>query len=281
MPESREKIFYQHIQRFLNLLLTETCENDLTNAIRRLCQMQFVDKFGLVHAAHEEKLLLMQSNWSIGLLWVLQKQSQDIRRNQHPFNHPHFEIREPFGAWLNAEYQLWRACFDFADTFSESNILDHQSATESWFVTTLERIMEDWNHSLLNQRKRDRLEQLNEELKLLSDGINPFSADASDERQRYNLINLALAIATPKNNDNNKLKLRRKQFRDFTWKSYIDARWGWAKRFSSEAFKITRLTEEKFEVVLGGRQSRTLYPAPTQSFLKQSRKKKSLTIGSA
>ena len=270
--ETSAKIFYRDVQRFAASLLTETCETYLTNAIRSLCRIRFVDKFGLINPAQEEKLLLMQSNWNIGLLWVLQKQSQDIRRNQYPFNNPHFEIREPFGAWLNAEYLLWCACFDFADTFSGSDILEHQNATASWFSTTLERIIEDWNHSLLNQTKRDHMVELNEEVKLLTDGINPFNSEASGERQRYNLINLAFTIATPQSGDNNKLKQRRKRFRSFTWKIYVNARRDWMKRFSCEAIKNTRLSKDKLEAVLGGRLSKTLYPPPPKKFLKQSRR---------
>jgi hypothetical protein len=272
MIETKQREMYQQVQQILEDLLGRVSGTPLTRAIGDLCRVRVSDPLALVQAAHEERLSLMQINWNIGLLWVLQKQSNELRKIEFPFSHPHFEFREPFGAWLNAELELWDACFDFTDTF-RANAVEYQSVTEAWFAITLERITGDWKHSYFNDRKRDRLDALNEEIRLLSAGENPFDADSPDQRERFNLINLALAIATPNKSDSNELRKRRKQFRDFTWNLYVDARRGWAKRFSQEQLKITRLTDTKLEVVLGGRRTRTLYPAPQNNFLRQPRKK--------
>jgi hypothetical protein len=270
--KSQQKGEYQRLQEILADFLSQTPETPLTKAIKILCRWQLHDPLALINPAHEERLLLMQSNWIIGLLWVCQKQSREFRKLQFPFSHPQFEFREPFGAWLNAELELWNGCFDFADTLKVDAIA-HPSITDAWIATMRERMISDWKNSYLNDRKRDRLEALNDEIRLLSAGENPFDADSPNQRERFNLINLALAIGTPQKSDSNELRKRRKRFRDFTWNPYIAARCEWAKRFSQEQFKATRLTETKLEVVLGGRQMRTLYPAPKKSFLKQSRKK--------
>ncbi len=277
---TKQAEMYQQLQQIVDALLISANETPLSRAIKSLCRLQFNDPLTLINPANEERLLLMQINWIIGLHWVLQKQSKELRKIQMPFNHPHFESREPFGAWLNAELALWDACFDFADTFDSPEAIEYPSITDAWFATTLERIKNDWNHSQLNQRKRDRLELLNEEVKLLASQQNPFES-LPGQQERFNLISLAIAIATPNKKDNNKLKQRRKCFREFSWEPYIDTRRKWAQRLSSEAFKATRLTNNKLEVVLGGRQAEILYPAPAKSFLKQPRKKTgSLTIGS-
>lgn len=273
MIQTKQKEMYQQLQEILDDFLSQISQTPLNKAIKSLCRLQLNDPLALVYPAHQERLLLMQSNWIIGLLWVSQKQSKELRKVQFPFNHPEFEFREPFGAWLNAELELWNACFDFADTF-RANAIEYQSVTDAWFATTLERVTSDWKHSYLNDRKRDRLEALNDEIRLLSAGENPFDADSPDQRQRFNLINLALTIATPSKSDSNELRSRRKQFRDFTWNRYITARRKWAQRFSAEALKTTRLSDTKLELALGGRQTTTLYPPPAKSFLKQSRKKK-------
>lgn len=280
MIETKQREMYQQVRELVGELLGKVSDTPLTKAIGDLCRVRLSDPLALVQAAHEERLSLMQINWNIGLLWVLQKQTNELRKIEFPFSHPHFEFREPFGAWLNAELELWDACFDFTDTF-RANAVEYESITEAWMATILERIMSDWKHSYFNDRKRDRLDALNEEIRLLSAGENPFDADSPDQRERFNLINLTLAIATPNKSDSNELRKRRKQFRDFSWNPYIVARREWAKKFSQEQFKATRLSETKLEVVLGGRQMRTLYPAPKKSCFKQSRKKNgSLTIGS-
>lgn len=281
MTVSKQAEMYQKLQEITEALLSQTSETPLTRAIKSLCQTQLDDPLRLIQPAHEERLLLMQTNWNIGLLWVLQKQSKELRKVGLPFSHPHFEYREPFGAWLNAELTLWDSCFDFADTFNGQNTINHQTVVDAWFATTLERIVGDWQQSSCNQQKRHHLGQLSEEVRLLRAGVNPFEGDLPEHRERFNLINLALAIATPNSRDNNKLRQRRKDFRDFTWKPYLDSRNKWARRLAGDAFKKTRLSDGKLEVVLGGRQAKTLYPSPTKSFLKQPRKKnKSLTIGS-
>ena len=282
MTVSKQAEMYQKLQEITEALLSQNSETPLTRAIKSLCQQRLDDPLRLIQPAHEERLLLMQTNWNIGLLWVLQKQSKQLRKVGLPFSHPHFEYREPFGAWLNAELTLWDSCFDFADSFDRQNTIKHRTVVDAWFATTLERILADWQQSSCNQQKRHHLGQLNEEIRLLCAGVNPFEEDLLEYRERFNLISFAFAIATPHKEDNNKLRQRRKHFREFTLKPYLDSRSKWAQRLATDAFKKTRLSDGKLELVLGGRQTKTIYPSPTKSFLKQPREKnKSLTIGSA
>lgn len=264
--------------KVLKKLVREIGEDATTQAIEILCGSKVFNPllvFSVERQIELEAYALSQRNWIIGLIWVLRLQRNGFRRLRKPFNDPYFELYEPLGKRINAEFELWKACIDFIDKLKSPELTTFDKPLDGWFATTQERM----SQPIQNNTKENQVLLLREELRQLKAGINPHDPNKG-ERELYNLINLAITIKTPQKSDNNDLKRKRKEFRDQVWTAYIQGHQEWYRHYStSNKIKAVCIEDDQLKYYLDGRQKRLVSPPLKEDSLSH-KKRRSLKIGS-
>ena len=161
---------------------------------------------GSYSEVQKEAFFLRQKHWIIGLLWVLKIQTKVFRKSEYPYNHPYFRVWETFGKKINSELELWSGCLDFIDTHGYSLLSTQKTPIDGFYHTTYERILGCCKTINLTITKEENLKAQLEELQLLSNGENPYDCNEPDERNLYNLIDLAINIKKRRLKDSNTLK---------------------------------------------------------------------------
>ena len=266
-----------------NDLTKKAGHTPLTQAIKNLCELDFKDFLPFINdesysESHKEAFFLRQKHWIIGLLWVLKSQTKAFRKSEYPYNHPYFRVWEPFGKIINSEFELWNGCLDFIDTHDYSFLSTQKTAIDGFYNTTYEKILGCCKTINLTIAKEDNLKAQREEIQLLKNGKNPYDYKEPNEKNLYNLIDLAININKRWLKDSNTLKTAKTEFINSYWEPYIKAHKDWyiACKTTKE-LKMTCIKDDKLKIILNGRQMETLFPSAT-AFLKQKRTKKMVSI---
>jgi hypothetical protein len=268
-----------------NNLTKKAGYSPLTQAIKNLCELDFRDfsstpNTGSYLEVQKEAFFLRQKHWIIGLLWVLKLQTKVFRKSEYPYNHPYFRLWEPFGKIINSEIELWSGCLDFIDTHGYPLLSTQKTSIDGFYNTTYEKILGCCKSMNFIITKEENLKAQLEELKLLKNDENPYDYNEPDERNLYNLIDLAVNIKKRQLKDNNTLKTAKTGFINSYWNPYIKAHKDWyATCKTTKELKMTCIKDDKLKIIVNGKQMVTLFPLST-NFLKQERTKKTLTIGS-
>ena len=272
----------------LGELLDRVERTPKTQKIVALCTAKLNNSHSLLDQAQIEHWALIHKNWMITLIWVLKFESKVLRQIDWPFYHPEFQFFEPFGRKIHAELLLWDDCLTFIDKFGFPQALDYSTAIDGWYATTQERMRCAYQNIFHKTRKRVAIDFLKREIALLKKNENP--NNPQQKPHLYNLIEVARTIEKANPSDDSQLKRERHEFGDFKWKAYIAACRNWYQRFNGDdevMYKGEKLNpllayveDGKLKVGINGRQTLTIYPPVSPSFLKQPRKKKTLIIGS-
>jgi hypothetical protein len=271
---------YQRLISITEELIAKISSRPLTQKIESLCKVEMKSSIFLLNEAQTELFSIMQSNWIVGLLWVLKWQTKELQKFKSPYNHPFFQANELIGKKINSELQLWENCLNFIDKFTieqpaQLEIYDFHTAIDGWQTTTYDRIIAGHETIIQKWGKNELIKQLEVEIRKLKKMENPHNPDDPREKNLYNFINTAIVIATPNHSDNNRLRRERKNFREDCWGSYVKAHRDWYQHFRDrdESIQVPYVEDGKLKLSLGGRQTETLWPQPSEKFLKRSRKK--------
>jgi hypothetical protein len=272
---------YRNILVVSDFVLSQVSNSALTQTIRELCRIDEPSSIAIVNPAHIELIALQKTNWVAGLLWVLKKQTKELRKAIFPYNQPFFGATEPFGEIMNAELQLWECCMDFVDDFPRIRWVESIESTKGknplagWTATSRERWASSCAEAPNRWTKESLVKKAREQYRQLNTGENPYSENYP---HLHNLIALSLAISKREKTDSSRLKRERTKFLENGWKPYLKSQREWSQKLElDELMQIPNLKGGKLTCIVSGREQETLFPPPPESFLKRSRKKKSLT----
>jgi hypothetical protein len=285
----RQQDICENLLNILDDLLDDLTERAgyslLTQAIKKLCKLDFEDFFLISNITsysetNKEAFFLRKKHFIISLLWTLRLQTKAFRISEYPYNHPYFRAWEFFGKKINSELELWNGCLDFIDTYDYPLLSTHKTAIDGFYWTTYENMLGCYKIINRTINKEEFLKGYLEEIQSLNKGENIYNYNEPDERNLYNLVDLAINIKKRGIKDSNALKKAKTNFINSCWKPYIEAEKECYKTYkATKEFKMTCVKNDKLKMIISGRQMVTIFPLATNS-LKLSRKKKTLTIGS-
>lgn len=261
--------------KMLEWLLVKVSDAPMARRIRAICNVRLIDPESLLNEAQKEEQALIHKNWIITLIWVLSFETKALDEEGYPFNLPIFQFFEPLGRKQHADLLLWDDCLTFAKSHKVRHALGCATAINGWFMSSLQRMCCAYDCVFTKTTKRETIDSLKREIAALEKLKNP--VDPQEQPSLYNLIEVAIAIATHNPSDCNELRMAKRQFRKFRWEAYILAHRKWCQRFQgidgkAFDFQVPFIDGDKLKVPVTGRQTQTIFPY-SQSFLKLPRKK--------
>jgi hypothetical protein len=250
-----------------------------------------IQEFNVLRAVYnlvpvqQAAIQLVMTDWSTAQAWVFQLQSKSMAQDEYPFSTKEFQTVKPLGEFLNALLELCGDCHNFLATHSSSRLCSYRNGKEWWRIICAELSGGAMQSAVYGtDRAIGVFKPLSEkgkygaaiakELRELKSFKNPY--DPTYLPHLSNLINIAITILTRQLHDNNKMKSARSAFLKNTWEPFLSSYQAVREAVceSNSNITITKLEKGKLVRIITGKRKQTIYPAPTQKFLKQSRKSK-------